>query len=70
MTSIETKHRVLFGTPEGRDVLFDIMESGMMFDSCRTEEEMGRNNLAKEIFAMAMSFEYKEGDGKYFTTTR
>ena len=67
---IETQCRVLFGTPAGRDVLFFILEQGMMFDHCTTQEEMGRNNLAKEIMAMAMSFEMKDGDGRDFSTTR
>ena len=69
MTDIETKCRMLFNTPDGKDVLFYIMEHGMMFDHCTTPEEMGRNNLAKEIMAMAMSFDSTSG-GKDYSTTR
>lgn len=54
---LEAQFKEVFGGTNGQDVLWEICDLGKMFETCSTEEDMGRSNLAKEIFALAMSTE-------------
>ena len=56
-SKLESQFRKVFGGTDGQDVLWHICEMGKMFDQCNTEQDMGRSNLAKEIFALAMTTE-------------
>lgn len=57
LSKIGAQFKEVFGGTNGQDVLWEICELGKMFESCSTEEDLGRSNLAKEIFALAMSTE-------------
>lgn len=50
---IANAYRSVFASEEGKTVLTDICERGMMFHPCSNEEQMGRANLAKEILLQA-----------------
>ncbi|HDZ13864.1 MAG TPA: hypothetical protein ENH60_03060 [Pricia sp.] len=56
-SKLEAQFKKVFGGTDGGDVLWEICELGKMFEPCSSEEELGRSNLAKEIFALAMSTE-------------
>lgn len=53
--AIEQKYKDLFATPDGMEVLADIMERGKIYAPLNGEKDIGRSDLAKEIMLRALA---------------
>lgn len=65
--SLQEKYKSVFETPDGLDVLSDIMERGKIFSPVLNDNDMGRTNLAKEIMLLALSDKEGQAEGKNYS---